>query len=105
MSSSIYAKGCTPLEIITGETPDITEYLDFGFYDWVSFKQNAGLGATEFGLWLGVSHRVGPLMPYWFLLKPGIPISFVTVQPLSYIDQQIDEYQSRMKEFTTSNLK
>ena len=28
-----YAKGHTPLEIITGETPDITEYLDFGFYD------------------------------------------------------------------------
>ena len=25
--------GRTPLEIITGETPDLSEYLDFGFYD------------------------------------------------------------------------
>ena len=28
-------KGRTPLELITGETPDISEYLDFGFYDRV----------------------------------------------------------------------
>ena len=64
VSSSRYAKGRTPLEIITGETPDITEYLDFGFYDWVSFKQNTSLGAPELGRWLGISHRVGPLMSY-----------------------------------------
>ena len=43
VSSSWYAHGRTPLEIITGETPDITEYIDFGFYDWVTFQQNAGL--------------------------------------------------------------
>ena len=36
VSSLKYAKGRTPLEILTGETPDTTEYLDFGFYDWVS---------------------------------------------------------------------
>ena len=30
---SKYAGGRTPLEIITGETPDISEYLDFEFYD------------------------------------------------------------------------
>ena len=28
-----YAEGRTPLEIITGETPDISEYLDFEFYE------------------------------------------------------------------------
>ena len=44
VSSSRYANGRTPMEIITGETPDISEYTDFSFYDWVTFKQNAGLG-------------------------------------------------------------
>jgi hypothetical protein len=34
-NSSRYADQRTPLEIITGETPDITEYLDFTIYDWV----------------------------------------------------------------------
>jgi hypothetical protein len=28
-------EGRTPMEQITGETPDKSEYLDFGFYDWV----------------------------------------------------------------------
>jgi hypothetical protein len=36
VSSSKYANGRTwSLEIVTGETPDISEYLDFSFYEWV----------------------------------------------------------------------
>ena len=31
---SKYSNGRTPLEIITGEMPDTSEYLDFDFYDW-----------------------------------------------------------------------
>ena len=33
VNSSRYANGRTPLEIIAGCTPDITKYLDFGFYN------------------------------------------------------------------------
>ena len=32
-NSSKYSRGRTTLECITGETPDISEYMDFGFYD------------------------------------------------------------------------
>ena len=77
VSSSKYAKGRTPIEMLTGETPDISEYLDFGFYDRVVFKQNAGLGEAKLGRWLGVSHKVGQLMSYWILPVSGIPISFL----------------------------
>jgi hypothetical protein len=41
--------GRAPLEQVTGETPDISEYLDFGFYDWGWFKDNAGLGENCIG--------------------------------------------------------
>ena len=61
-TSSKYAKGRTPIECISGETPDISEYIDFGFYDWVTFRNNVGLGTAELGKWLGVSHWVGQLM-------------------------------------------
>jgi hypothetical protein len=54
-------RGNCPLQEVTGETVDISEYLDFGFYDHV-YKENAGLGETLIGRWLGVSHRVGGLM-------------------------------------------
>jgi hypothetical protein len=63
-NSSFSLDGRTPMEQLTGETPDISEYLDFGFYDWVWYKDNAGLGENCIGRWLGVTHRVGNLMSY-----------------------------------------
>ena len=97
--SSRYAKGRTPLEMITGKTPDISEYLDFGFYDWVTFRQNAGLGPLELGRWLGVSHRIGQLMSYWILPKSAIPISCTTVQRLTELEKKKQSFIERMDEF------
>ena len=51
----------TSLEEITGETPDISEHLDFKFYDW-RWYNNADLGENKMGRWLGVSHRVGSIV-------------------------------------------
>ena len=47
--------GVIPLEQVTGETPGISEYLNFGFYDKVWYKNNTGLGELLPGIWLGVS--------------------------------------------------
>ena len=47
---------------VTGETPNILEYLDFGYYGHVFYKDNEGLGMTDIGRWLGVSQRVGGIM-------------------------------------------
>ena len=34
-NSSRHAEGGAPLELITGDTPDVSECLDFGFCDFV----------------------------------------------------------------------
>ena len=99
VSSSKYAKGRTSVEYFTGETPDISEYLEFGFYDWVTFTTNAGLGETMIGRWLGVSHKVGQLMSYWISPVSGIPISCVTVQRLTNLEQNTREYQQKMDDY------
>ena len=52
------------MEEVTGDTPDISEYLDITFYDWVWYKNNAGVGNNMFGRWLGVSHLIGNFMSY-----------------------------------------
>ena len=57
--------GCIPIEEVTGETADISEYLDFGFYDRVWYHANAGLSERLHGRWLGVAHHIGSLMSYW----------------------------------------
>ena len=46
-------QGKTPLELLTGETSDISKYLDFGWYDRVWYKEDAGLGETKLGQFLG----------------------------------------------------
>ena len=69
--------------MVTGETPDISEYIDFGFYDWVTYQANCGLGKLSIGRWIGVSHKVVQLMLYWILTVSVKVISCVNVQRLT----------------------
>ena len=92
-------EGGIPLEIVTGDTPDISEYLDFGFYDQVWYKDNAGSSPPEPGRWLGVSHRVGRLMCYHILNKNGKVISRSTVQRVPNLSMQLPNTQKTFDEF------
>ena len=76
-------RGGFPFQDVTGETPDISEYLDFGFYDHVSYKENDVLGMTAIRRCIGVYHMVGRLMSYWMLTQKVTVISRTTVQHLS----------------------
>ena len=51
-SFSSNMQGRTPLEYLTGNTRDILQYFDFGFYDRVWPKEDAGLGEKELGIFL-----------------------------------------------------
>ena len=46
VTSSIYVENRTPVEIVTGETPNITEYFDFRFHYWVTSNSNSVLGSS-----------------------------------------------------------
>ena len=73
------------MQDVTGEKPYISEYLDFGFYEHVSYKENAGLGMTAIGRWLGLSYRVGGHMSYWIMTHKLIVISRTTVQHITSV--------------------
>ena len=89
----------TTLEQLTGETPEISEYLDFTFYDWCWYNDNAGLGETKLGHWLGVSHRVGSLMSYWILAQIGTVISCTTISRITNLETQVDSTKSHLQKF------
>jgi hypothetical protein len=91
--------GGIPQEVVTGETQDISEYLDFGFYDYVWYHDNAGLGERKFGQWLGVSHCIGSLIPYWVLTMNGTVISRTMVQHVTNLELQTDDVKEQVKEF------
>ena len=90
------------MEFLTGETPDIPEYLYFGWYDRVWYKEDAGLGETNLGRFLGPPHKVGSLMSYWVLPKSGIPISITTVQCVTHIETQTDANRKRFEHHDTA---
>ena len=37
-------KNRTPYVIVLGDTPEISEYMDFAFYSYIWFKEQSGLG-------------------------------------------------------------
>ena len=75
--------GYIPLDNITGETEDILDYLDFGFYDRVWFHENTGLGEQGLGRWLGILHLTGGAMSYWILKVNGYVVSQTTMQRIT----------------------
>jgi hypothetical protein len=83
-------KGRTPHEIVTGDTPDISEWMEFSFYQPVwnyGPDENFPEQKRRLGRWIGVSHRIGQAMCYWILPKSANPISRSTVQPVT--DEQM----------------
>ena len=98
-------QGRTSIELITGETPDISEYLDFGWYDIFWFKEDAGLGETQIGQFLGPSYKLGSLISYWKLLASGIPVSRTAIQCVTYLEtctnaikKRFEVYEEAIKE-------
>lgn len=80
------------IEELTGQRPDISEYLDFEFYDLVWFLNRSGekLGTTgddrALARWLGVSHRVGSDICYWLLTVAGLVIVCSSVEHVTQED-------------------
>ena len=91
--------GRTPLEHLTGETVDILEYLDFGFWDRVWYTEDAGVGETKLARFLEISHQVGSLMSYWVLPSSGVPESRTTVQRVTLPESSTEANISRFNAY------
>ena len=53
---------------ITGDMIDISEWLEFEFYDLVWFWNNQSYDTKPMlGRWIGLSHRVGSALCYWII--------------------------------------
>eukprot|EP00980_Cylindrotheca_fusiformis_P015021 scaffold4134_cov74-Cylindrotheca_fusiformis.AAC.3 len=90
--------GRAPRERLTGEMPDISQYLDFGWYDWVWYKEAAGLDVPQIGRFLGIAHASTNLMTYHILPESGIPITAGMVQRVTQLEKQTDAVKERRME-------
>ena len=96
--------GRPALEKLLGDTIDISEWIDFEFYDLCWYWDNQyDTSEAKVGRWLGVSHRVGSALSYWVLTDKGTVLSRTTVQHFTSdevlkpaIQEQIREYHVKM---------
>ena len=89
--------GRTGYERITGDTPDISEWLDFEFYDLVWFWDKPGDETNPcIGRFLGVAHRIGTKLCYWVLKSSGHVIARTTVQHITREDLAVQETMDRV---------
>ena len=81
------------MEHVTVETPYISEYCDFDFYDLVWYHPGLHFKYNDenktLGRWLDVSHRIGSAMCYLILTKSGTVIEETNVQYVTR-DKMID---------------
>ena len=87
------------LEKVSRETPEISEYIDFGFYDPCLYKENTGMGKTKMGRWLGVSRKTGSLMFFWVLTLSCFVVSRTSVQRITNLELQEETNKRRMTAF------
>jgi hypothetical protein len=95
--------GRTGIEQVSGDMPDISEWLDFEFYDLVWYWDAPHLDMTEenpkLGRWLGVAHRVGSDMCYWIINENGNVLARTTVQHVPELDTKTDQMKEKIQKF------
>lgn len=70
--------GRTPLEVVTGVTPDISSIMDYDFYEpvWYYDEISASqIPKSHIDRWLGQAYNVGQAMCDWISPPSGIPIA------------------------------
>ena len=87
------------MQYVTGKTTKISEYLDFGFYDHVSYKENDRIGMTAIERWIGVPHRVNGLMSYWIITHNRMVTSITIVQHITSLEKETEEIKASVNEF------
>jgi hypothetical protein len=87
--------------MVTGRTPDISEYVDFQWYDllWYYDQEDFPEDRHRLGRWLGVAHRVGQACCYYILPESGEPIVRSTVQQVTEDERKSATFQERQKAF------
>jgi hypothetical protein len=94
----------TPLEALMGDTSEISDLLDFGYYDWVWYWDPPNpcfpVNPHKLGRWLGHNHAHGPVMCYKFLKPNGLFIVKSSCTPLTNADKSDPAVRDRMTDFS-----
>ena len=95
--------GQVPETVVTGNTADISELVEFGWYEWIYYRDATGsfpLPEEELGRYLGPSENVGSKMSMWSLKGNGKVVSRTTLRTLSESELASETEKEKRKVFT-----
>ncbi len=96
----------TGIEVVTGKTPDISEWIDFEFYErlWYNDQKKIEIDGSGRCLarWLGVAHRVGSDLCFCMFLESGKVIARTTVQHVARDDYLNNDVKREIESFDRS---
>ena len=78
--------GQVPETMVTGNTADISELVEFGWYQWVYWRDSTGSfpePEEQLGKTLGPTENVGSKMSQWILKENGQIVSRTTLRSLT----------------------
>ena len=78
--------GKVPKTVVTGNTEDISELVEFGWYQWIYYRDattSFPLPGEEVGKYLGPYENVGSKMSMWILKQNGEIVSRTTLRTLT----------------------
>jgi len=90
-------------QVVLGETPDISKWIEFGFYEYVWFLHtptNDMLDeTTQIGRWLGAAHNVSSNLCYYVLSITGHVLARATVRRVTDTEMQDPNVKTKLAEF------
>ena len=81
---------------MTGEISDISEYLDFTFYYCCWYNENASLGETKLGKYIGVSYISSSIMYNREITDNGTVVLRTTVFRVTSVEAKTDKNKARI---------
>ena len=85
------------MEALTGDTIDISEWIEFEFYDLVVYWDDRESETKQgIGRWLGPSHHVGSALCYYILTDKATVISRTSVQHITKEEFETAEMKDRV---------
>ena len=92
--------GRTPFETVLGFTPDISELVEFSWYQWIWYHDPVHPDRDNLGRWLGPAHNVGQGLAYYILNINAEVIVRSSVSSIESDDIRPMDLEERQKEFS-----
>jgi hypothetical protein len=94
--------GRTPTEVVTGATPDISQYAQFDWYEPIRFHDNRHAFPNErklLGRFLGVAEHCTDVMAFRILTEIGTILTRKSVWAITDAEKRGDQYQAEIAKF------